>query len=125
VSKRKPDPPEIPQSRAEELANAVSHGVGLGALMAATPFLLIAAWRHDAVMTLGAALFAGSAMFLYMASALYHALPVAHKPFFRMVDHVAIYFLIAGTYSPFALGPLRGRFGWAVFWIAWGWRSSG
>ncbi len=125
VSKKKPDHPEIPQSHAEEIANAVSHGVGLGALMAATPFLLMAAWRRDGVMTLGAALFAGSAMFLYTASMLYHALPVAHKAFFRMVDHVAIYFLIAGTYSPFALGPLRGRFGWVVFWVAWGLALSG
>jgi len=116
---KKPDHPELPQTRAEEIANAVSHGVGLGALMAGTPFLLIAAWRHDGVMTLGAALFAASAMFLYFASMLYHAVPEARKPFFRMVDHVAIYFLIAGTYSPFALGPLRGRFGWTVFWIAW------
>ena len=117
---KKPDHPEIPQSHAEEIANAVSHGVGLGALLAGTPFLLMAAWPHGAAMTLSAALFAGSAMFLYFASMLYHALPVGRKPFFRMVDHVAIYFLIAGTYSPFALGPLRGRFGWTVFGVAWG-----
>jgi hemolysin III len=118
VAKR-PDHPEIPQSHAEEIANAVSHGAGLGALMAGTPFLLIAASHRGWAMTLGSALFAGSAMFLYFASMLYHAAPAARKPFLRMVDHVAIYFLIAGTYSPFALGPLRGGFGWGVFWVAW------
>jgi hemolysin III len=68
---------------------------------------------------LGAALFAGTAAFLYLASALYHAAPARRKGFFRMLDHLAIFFLIAGTYTPFALGPLRGTFGWAVFAIVW------
>jgi hemolysin III len=114
-----PDHPEVPQSRSEEIANAVSHGVGLGGLLVGTPFLLVAASHQGWAMTLGAALFAASAMFLYLASMVYHAAPESRKPFLRMVDHVAIYFLIAGTYSPFALGPLRGRFGWTVFWIVW------
>ena len=111
--------PEPAQSHAEEIANAVSHGAGLGGLIAATPFLLTAAWRHGAIPVLGASLFAGSAMALYLASMLYHAAPAARKPFLRMVDHVAIYFLIAGTYSPFALVTLGGRLGWTVFGVVW------
>jgi hemolysin III len=50
---------------------------------------------------------------------LYHVAPEERKGFFRMIDHVAIYFLIAGTYTPFALGPLHGTFGWTLFAIVW------
>jgi hemolysin III len=107
-------------SLGEEIANAVSHGIGLLAILGATPFLLAAAWRHGAVSSiLGAALFAGSAALLYLASTLYHAVPAGRKDFFRMLDHLAIFFLIAGTYTPFALGPLRGSFGWTIFAVAW------
>jgi hemolysin III len=107
-------PDERSQTLGEEIANAVSHGIGLLAILAATPFLLAAA-----AAVLGVALFAGSAALLYLASTLYHALPVRRKAFFRMVDHLAIFCLIAGTYTPFALGPLRGSFGWTIFAVAW------
>jgi hemolysin III len=114
------DKPELPQSRAEEIANAVSHGIGLLAILGATPFLIAAACRHGAFSSiLGAALFAGSAALLYLASTLYHAAPACRKGLFRMVDHLAIFFLIAGTYTPFALGPLKGTLGWTIFAIAW------
>jgi hemolysin III len=116
---RSPDPDRL-QSLGEEIANAVSHGIGLLAILAATPFLLAAAARHGQFSSiLGVALFAGSAALLYLASTLYHALPVRRKAFFRMLDHLAIFCLIAGTYTPFALGPLHGSFGWTVFAIAW------
>lgn len=116
-----PDPPEYEFSREEEIANGISHGVGLVAILAATPFLLMEAARHgDAVAIAGGAMFAGSAALLYLASTLYHlATSGRRKGFFRMLDHMAIYCLIAGTYTPFALGPLRGTFGWTVFAIAW------
>ena len=108
------------QSVGEEIANAVSHGAGFLAILGASPFLLAAAWRHGAVgPILGAALFAGSAALLYLASTLYHAMPARRKGFFRMLDHLAIFFLIAGTYTPFALGPLRGAFGWTIFALVW------
>jgi len=110
---------ERTQSRGEEIANALSHGVGLLAILIATPFLL-AARRHGAFGSiLGAALFAASAALLYLASTLYHAAPAHRKGFFRMLDHLAIFFLIAGTYTPFALGPLKGSLGWTVFAIVW------
>ncbi len=108
------------QTRGEEIANAVSHGVGFLAIVCATPFLLVTAWRHGAIWgTLGAALFAGSAALLYLASTLYHSAPARRKAFFRMMDHLAIFFLIAGTYTPLALGPLKGALGWTVFAAAW------
>ena len=108
------------QSLGEEIANAVSHGVGLVAVLASTPFLLAAAWSHRSIPSvLGATLFAGSAALLYLASTLYHAAPAQRKPFFRMLDHLAIFFLIAGTYTPLALGPLKGSFGWTIFTVVW------
>ena len=115
-----PDAQEHTQTHGEEIANAVSHGIGLLAILAATPFLLIAAARHGAFSSvLGAALFAGSAALLNLASTLYHAVPARRKGFFRMLDHLAIFFLIAGTYTPLALGPLKGTFGWTIFAIVW------
>ena len=113
-------PDERAQSFGEEIANAVSHGVGLLAILVGTPFLLAAAWRHGAVTSiLGVALFAGSAALLYLASMLYHAAPARQKGFFRMLDHLAIFLLIAGTYTPLALGPLKGSLGWTIFGIVW------
>jgi hemolysin III len=112
--------PELPQSSAEEIANAVSHGFGLLAILAATPFLIAAACRRGPLGSiLGAALFAGSAALLYLASTLYHSVPARRKPLFRMLDHMAIFILIAGTYTPFALGPLRGPLGWTLFAVVW------
>lgn len=105
------------QTRGEEIANAVSHGIGFVAILCATPFLLGPALRHGTAA--GVLLFAGSAALLYLSSMLYHAAPARRKAFFRMLDHVAIFFLIAGTYTPFALGPLKGSLGWTVFAIVW------
>jgi len=107
-------------TRGEEIANAVSHGVGLVAILGATPFLMGAAWRHGAHWELiGASIFAGAAALLYLASTLYHAAPAGRKGALRMLDHVAIYGLIAGTYTPFALGPLRATVGWEVLGAVW------
>ncbi len=81
--------PERSQSIGEEIANAVSHGVGL--------------------------------LLAYLTSTLYHALPMNRaKRVFRILDHGAIYLLIAGTYTPFTLGPLRGSWGWTLLGLVWG-----
>ncbi len=113
------------ESRGEEIANAVSHGAGFVAIVGATPLLIAARLHAGFWPMLGAALFAGSAALLYLASTLYHAVPARRKGFFRMLDHQAIFLLIAGTYTPFALGPLRGPLGWSVFGIAWGLALAG
>src|SRR5436190_21269649 len=102
--------PRRAASLGEEIANSVSHAVGLLAALMATPFLVLAAARRGgAVAIIGASVFAGSMVVLYLASTLYHALPRNQgKRVFRVIDHSAIFVLIAGTYTPFTLGVLRG-----------------
>src|SRR4051795_9498831 len=114
-------------SRGEEIANSVSHGVGVVAALAATPFLVLgAARRGGAFAIVGASIFAGSTVILYVASTLYHALPRNRaKRLFRVIDHSAIFLLIAGTYTPFALGALRGRAGWTLLGVVWGLAAVG
>src|SRR3954465_14629230 len=114
-------------SRGEEIANSVSHGVGVVAALAATPFLVLgAARRGGALAIVGASIFAASTVILYGASTLYHALPRNRaKRLFRVLDHSAIFLLIAGTYTPFALGTLRGSLGWTLFGVVWGLAALG
>jgi hemolysin III len=108
-------------SLGEEIANSVSHGVGCVAALAATPFLIFAARHGGAVAIAGASVFAGTTVVLYAASALYHALPMNRaKGVLRIIDHSAIFLLIAGTYTPFTLGVLRGAWGWTLFGLVWG-----
>lgn len=106
----------------EEIANSVSHGIGLVLAIAATPILIVMAVRGGTTWnTVGVSVFAGSMLLLYLASTLYHALPQnGVKQFFRVLDHGAIFLLIAGTYTPFTLGVLRGPWGWTLFGLIWG-----
>ena len=107
-------------SLGEEIANSVSHGVGFLLALAATPFLLLAAASRGSVAIVGASVFAGTVLMLYLASTLYHALPRNNaKRVFQVIDHSAIFLLIAGTYTPFTLGVLRGAWGWMLFGVVW------
>lgn len=119
--------PERVPSVGEEIANAVSHGMGLLAALVATPFLLLtAAQRGESAAVVGASVFAGTVLALYLASTLYHALPRNKaKRVFRIIDHSAIFLLIAGTYTPFTLGVLRGPWGWTLFGLVWGLAALG
>ena len=112
---------EREQSLGEEIANSVSHGVGLLAAMAAAPFLIMDAVRRGpAAAVIGASVFAFTVGLLYLVSVLYHALPRNRaKRILQMLDHSAIYLLIAGTYTPFTLGVLRGAWGWSLLGIVW------
>jgi len=115
------------QTRHEEAANAITHGVGLVASLAALPVLVVvAAIRHDGWQVVGGAVFGASLVTLYAASTLYHAVdhPQA-KHRLRLVDHCAIYLLIAGTYTPFTLGVLRGGWGWTLLGVVWALAASG
>jgi hemolysin III len=105
----------------EEIANSISHGIGLVLAVVATPILIIAALRYgNAWNTIGVSVFAASMVTLYLASTLYHALTHdGAKRIFRMLDHSAIFFLIAGTYTPFTLGILRGPWGWTLLVLIW------
>jgi hemolysin III len=121
------DMPDRIQSRGEEIANSVSHGVGLLAAIAAMPVLVIAAInRGDSAGIAGACVFASAVLLLYFISMLYHALPANRaKRVFRILDHGAIFLLIAGTYTPFTLGVLSGTWGWILFGLVWGLSLAG
>jgi hemolysin III len=105
----------------EEIANSITHGLGLIASIAALPILLLRARSsNDPSAVTGATIFGVTLILLYASSTVYHALPLSKgKRFFRVLDHSAIYLLIAGTYTPFALGPLRGPWGWTLLAIIW------
>ncbi len=116
-----------PQTLGEEIANAVSHGMGFLLAAAALPILVIwAARRGSAADITAAAVFTATMMLLYGISTLYHALPAGRaKHWFNRLDHAAIYVFIAGSYTPFALGALRGGWGWTIFGIVWGLAALG
>ncbi len=118
---------ERPQSLGEELANSVSHGLGLSAAVAAFPVLVIAAQQRGGTAGIvGASVFATTMVLLYLASTLFHALPRCRaKRVLQILDHSAIYLLIAGTYTPFTLGVLRGDWGWTLFGLVWGMAIAG
>ncbi len=117
------------QSSGEELANSISHGVGLVAALAGLPVLIVAALRRGQTAdTVGASVFATTVILLYLASTVYHALPPQRtraKATWRVLDHSAIYLLIAGTYTPFTLGVLSGAWGWVLFGVIWSLAVSG
>jgi hemolysin III len=116
-----------PQSLGEEIANSVSHGLGLLAAFAAFPVLVVvAARRGDIAGIVAASVFATTIVLLYLASTVFHALPACRaKRVFQILDHSAIYLLIAGTYTPFTLGVLRGAWGWTLFGLVWGLAAIG
>lgn len=119
--------PEREQSYGEEIANSISHGLGLIAALLGTPFLIMHATRHgDSTFIIGASLFAAAMVLLYFLSTLYHALPVGRsKSLCRAVEQAAIFIFIASTYTPFTLGVLRGVWGWTLFGLVWGLATAG
>ncbi len=110
-----------PQSLPEEVANALSHGVGFLLAAAAVPVLVDFAARHGSPIAMAsAAVYAGTMVLLYFVSAVYHALPPGRwKRRFLRLDHAAIFLFIAGSYTPFVLGPLQGPWGWGLFAAVW------
>ena len=110
-----------PQSMGEEIANSISHGVALLAAVAAYPLLMTyTARQSNTVGIVGTVIFGASMILLYLASTLYHALlPGRAKHLFQRLDHIAIYLLIAGTYTPLALNILPGAWGWSILSVVW------
>jgi hemolysin III len=113
--------PKWDQTRREEIANSLSHGFGLAAAIVATPFLCVAAARQPSqAFFIGTLIFVATMWLLYLCSTLYHAWPQTRlKCALQIIDHAAIFLLIAGTYSPFTLGPMRGALGWTIFAAVW------
>ncbi|MCS5591123.1 MAG: hemolysin III family protein [Gammaproteobacteria bacterium] len=109
------------QSFGEELANSISHGVGAIFALIAAPILVVSAVQQgDIYSIVGSSVFAATMIMLYLASTLYHALPFKRVTgTFQILDHIAIFLFIAGTYTPFALGVLRGAWGWTIFGLVW------
>ncbi|SFO09365.1 hemolysin III [Nitrosospira briensis] len=109
------------QSRGEEIANSISHGIALIAAFVGGPFLIMHAASHaNTGFLIGTCLFSATTILLYLSSTLYHAFPAGKtKLIFRTFEHSAIFLLIAGTYTPFTLGVLRGAWGWTLFGVVW------
>jgi hemolysin III len=107
---------------AEEMAHAITHGVGLALSVAALVVLVVfASLRGDAWHVVSVSIYGSTLVVLYAASTFYHAIPQSRaKRILRILDHAAIYVLIAGTYTPFTLVNLRGGWGWALFGVVWG-----
>jgi hemolysin III len=114
-------------TRGEEIANSLTHGVGLVASLVAFPFLVVAAARRwGTPEVVGASVFAAALVALYLVSTLYHALPPSRaKQVLQKLDHTAIYLLIAGSYTPFTLGVLRGPWGWTLLSLVWAIAGTG
>lgn len=105
----------------EEHANALTHGIGLVLVLVAVPILIVlAATSANAWYMVGVSVYGTTLISLYTASTMYHV--VQHPPakrVLRILDHSAIYLLIAGTYTPFTLVNLRGAWGWTLFGLVW------
>ncbi len=115
------------RERWEELANAATHGLGAALAVAALVLMVVfAALRGSARHVVGASLFGAAMVLLYLMSTLYHAFRGRRvKKVFRVLDHAAIFLLIAGTYTAFCLGPLHGAWGWTLFGLIWGLAAVG
>lgn len=116
-----------PMTRGEEIANAITHGAGFVASLVAFPFLVVVASRRwGTPEVVGSAVFASSLVALYFVSTLYHAMPPSRaKQIMQKLDHTAIYLLIAGSYTPFTLGALRGPWGWTLLSLVWAIAGTG
>jgi hemolysin III len=111
----------------EEIANAITHGIGLLLSIAGFVVLLVlAALRGTAWHIVACSIYGATLICLYAASTLYHAVISRRvKRALRIFDHSAIYLLIAGTYTPFLLVSLRGPWGWSLFGVIWGLALAG
>lgn len=110
------------QTKREEIANAITHGIGslmaIAALVILTVFSILKGTTWHVV---SFSIFGGTLVTLYLASTLYHSFTNEKvKTLFRKFDHMSIYLLIAGTYTPFCLTVLNNWIGWTLFGIVWG-----
>lgn len=119
-----------PQTRAEERANAGTHGVGLLLSMACLAVgVVFAALGRNPWTVVSVSVYGATLCLLYLSSTFYHGVRESRaKHIWNILDHSSIYLLIAGTYTPFTLGPLREHapgWGWALFGVIWGLATAG
>jgi hemolysin III len=115
-------PAGLPRYRlGEEIASAVTHGVGAGLAVAGLAVLVaFAALRGTAWEIVGVSIYGATMVVMFTTSCIYHAIPSWRaKRVLRILDHAGIFLAIAGTYTPFTLGNLRGPWGWTLFGIVW------
>jgi hemolysin III len=112
---------EAERSAREELVNALSHGLGLLlSLGAGTVLITLSAFTRDPWQIVAGSIYVLSLVLLYGASTAYHAVRSPRlRARLKLIDHCAIFGLIAGTYTPFTLGAMRGGWGWTLFALAW------
>ena len=120
--KKEPKTDERAETPAEHIANAITHGVGFGLSIACLVLLVVfSSLRQGTWEIVSCSVYGATLVILYLASTLYHSI---HAPRARrvlnIIDHAAIYLLIAGTYTPYLLVPLRGALGWSLFGVMWG-----
>ena len=110
----------------EILANAITHGIGAGLAIAGAVCLVGTAARGSAWQVVSCSIFGATLILVYLCSTLYHSLVrTGARHVFQVLDHAAIYLLIAGTYTPFTLVSLRGGLGWTIFGVEWGLAAAG
>ncbi len=112
----------ITYSESEELANRLTHGIAaVLSLFGLVVMIVVVSGSGDPYRIISAAVFCGSLFFFYIVSTLYHSIRNPKTRYvFRILDHVGIYLVIAGSYTPFTLVSLRDRSGWTLFWVVWG-----
>lgn len=115
------------QTLGEEIANSITHGIGAGLSIAALVILVVLASRRGDAWRMASFSIYGTTLFLlYLSSTLYHSFVNPKiKNIFRILDHSAIYLLIAGTYTPITLTLMRGTWGWTLFGLAWAMAIAG
>ncbi|MDE1156278.1 MAG: hemolysin III family protein [Acidobacteriaceae bacterium] len=102
------------------LANAITHGVGAALALAGAAYLIAVSTRGSSWTVVSCSIYAASLILVYLCSTLYHSLVRTRaRHVFQVLDHSAIYLLIAGTYTPFTLVSLHGTLGWWLFSIVW------
>ena len=121
-NEKTPKKDEWHETPAEHIANAITHGVGFGLSIVCLVLLVVfASLRRGAWEIVSCSVYGATLVILYLASTLYHSI---HKPHVQhvlhIIDRAAIYLLIAGTYTPYLLVPLRGALGWSLFGVVWG-----
>ncbi len=118
VAKPMPERSELCDSPREEVASAITHGLGAAAAVVGLIFAILVS--KDSWSVVSGSIFGASLVFLYLSSTLYHSFTSPWlKNLFQVVDHAGIYLLIAGSYTPLTLVALRGPLGWTIFGIVW------
>lgn len=110
------------ESLPEEIANAITHGLGVILSLVGLVAIIIAACHSGSAWhVVSCSIYGTCLLLLYTVSTLYHSFPHSKtKRVFKVLDHAFIYLLIAGSYTPYTFGPLRGAWGWSLFGVVWG-----